>query len=497
MGPFGNLSITRKLLVVIIIPSILALLLATAAVVIIDRQDYRDDLVYKLGVLAGVTCDNSIAPLEFADPRAAERTLASLHADPHIVSAHVLGASGEVFASYHRTGQTAAPPPVPNASHAFTNDTLVLVAPIVFEGERLGSVLLEADLMELDARLGRYLSAVLPLLIGVTSLLILMMVAALQRVVSGPILALAQTARQVSQHPDYTVRVEVFGRDEIGSVSASFNEMLEQVHVRDLELQRSRDDLELRVDERTRELVVAKETAEAASRTKSTFLANVSHELRTPLAAIRGSMALVAAGVAGSLTEQTRQLVDISLSNSDRLLKLIENLLDLTSIEAGRAELQIEEVALSPLLHDCLNAVGEDALKKGISLSCSLPEQCPHLRGDPRRIKQSLTNLLRNGIKFTPQDGRVGIEAVVFANEMQICVWDTGSGIEPENRERIFAPFEQEDTTLARRHGGTGLGLSLAKYLVEQQGGRIWLESTPGSGSRFYFTLPLSRPAAA
>ncbi|MCC7261876.1 MAG: HAMP domain-containing protein [Candidatus Latescibacteria bacterium] len=491
MPAFRDLSIRVKLLVIILAPSIAALLLATVALVAYDRHTYREELVHKLQVLADMTEDNSISALEFADPGAAEKTLAALRAEPHIVAAHIFDATGQVFASYYRDGHAAPPPPRPAQAYVFTEHSLVLFSPVLFEGEELGTVLLEADLLELDARLERNLAMVLAL-VGGASLLILGLAAVLQRVISGPILALARTAHQVSENPDYTVRVRVKGRDELGSLFTSFNEMLEQISHRDLALQHARDQLEIRVAERTRELLGAKEQAEAANRAKSTFLANMSHELRTPLNAIIGMSELLRDPTFAPLTAEQQELLNDVHTSGEHLLTLINDLLDLAKIEAGYNELQLEELQLGALLENCLVIVREQARRKQISLSCAA-ENLPLLVGDPLKIRQIVVNLLANGVKFTPPEGQVGIIAQASPAGVQICVWDTGIGIAPDHHKRIFAPFEQADTSLARRYEGTGLGLSLVKRLVEQHGGRIWLESTPGQGSRFYFSLPLTR----
>jgi signal transduction histidine kinase len=218
----------------------------------------------------------------------------------------------------------------------------------------------------------------------------------------------------------------------------------------------------------------------------------MSHELRTPLNAIIGMSELLQDPQFAPLTDQQRELLADIHTSGRHLLTLINDLLDLAKVEAGYSLLQIEEVQLAPLLENCLAIVREQARKKQISLSCRLPESLPPLAGDPLKIRQVVVNLLANGVKFTPAEGRVGIEATTTAEGAQVCVWDTGIGIAPQNHRRIFVPFEQAEVSLARRYEGTGLGLALVKRLVEQHGGRIWLESAPGQGSRFYFTLPLN-----
>jgi signal transduction histidine kinase len=229
---------------------------------------------------------------------------------------------------------------------------------------------------------------------------------------------------------------------------------------------------------------------EAANRHKSEFLANMSHELRTPLNAIIGfSEVLLDPSLKVTGEEQSQFLTDV-LSSGKHLLGLINEVLDLAKIEAGRMELQIEPALLSDILEAIQNTMRPLAVKKAIDLhveSDALPEPFPM---DGARIKQVLLNLVGNAVKFTPEGGRVWVRAGSGDGAVRVEVGDTGPGIPAEDHERIFLEFQQAGSD-AGKPQGTGLGLALAKKFVEMHGGKIWVESEVGKGSRFFFTLPI------
>jgi signal transduction histidine kinase len=248
--------------------------------------------------------------------------------------------------------------------------------------------------------------------------------------------------------------------------------------------------LEERVRARTAEL-------EAANRAKSQFLANMSHELRTPLNSIIGFSALLTEGLHGPLTERQRRDVGHIHASGQHLLAVINDILDLARVEAGKLELTLEPVALGPVIEDSLTLVREQAAAKGLRLESELPEGLPPALADPLRLKQILSNLLSNAVKFTPEGGAVTVGARAEEEGLALWVKDTGVGIAPEDQERIFREFEQADNTLARQHQGTGLGLALTRHLVELQGGKIRVESEgEGRGSTFTFTMPTAEVGA-
>ncbi len=229
---------------------------------------------------------------------------------------------------------------------------------------------------------------------------------------------------------------------------------------------------------------------EAASRHKSEFLANMSHELRTPLNAITGFSEVLLERMFGEINpKQTEYLQDI-LSSGRHLLSLINDILDLSKIEAGRMELTLAQFHLPLALENALTLVKERAARHGIGLDISVDPALGEVVGDERKIKQVLLNLLSNAVKFTPEGGRIGVKAGLADGAVEIAVSDTGIGIAPKDQEAIFEEFRQVGSDEARKVEGTGLGLTLTKKFVEMHGGRIWVESEVGKGSTFRFTLP-------
>ncbi len=252
-----------------------------------------------------------------------------------------------------------------------------------------------------------------------------------------------------------------------------------------------------RVAERTADLRAANEKLAKANRLKDEFIANMSHELRTPLNAILGMSEALQEEVYGPLNErQIRSLHNIEES-ARHLLALINEILDISKIEADKLELDIGLVAVESVCQASLRLIDKEAQKKRLQVSLSIDSTVTLLQADERRLKQILVNLLNNAVKFTPEGGAIGLEVVDDAEQEMIhfTVWDTGVGIPQENIELLFQPFVQLDGSLARRHEGTGLGLALARRLVELHGGGISVKSEVGKGSRFTVSLPWERKA--
>jgi signal transduction histidine kinase len=263
---------------------------------------------------------------------------------------------------------------------------------------------------------------------------------------------------------DFTKHIAVSNRDELGSLATHLNAMNDELG----------------------RLYAA---VEAANRNKSIFLANMSHELRTPLNAIIGFSEVLLERMVGELNARQEEYLRDVLVSGQHLLALINDILDLSKIEAGRMELQTSRVGVAPLIEGSVMMIRERAAKHAITLAVRVDPDVGEIDGDERKLRQVLFNLLSNAVKFTPEEGRIDVGAIRRNGEVQVSVKDNGIGIALADQARIFEKFEQAESG-RRQEASTGLGLALAKSFVELHGGRLWVESVPGAGSTFTFSLP-------
>jgi signal transduction histidine kinase len=282
--------------------------------------------------------------------------------------------------------------------------------------------------------------------------------------VIGPIQRIDARLAKISSG-DFSGHVDVENRDELGALAANVNRMND-------ELRRLYSELE------------------ETSRHKSEFLANMSHELRTPLNAILGFAQVLRERMFGDINEKQAEYLDDILASGNHLLSLINDVLDLSKVEAGQVALERAPFSLRDVLEQGVVVVREQASNDGVTIALTADPEADVVEGDARRIQQVIFNLLSNAVKFTPVGGSIDVTTARANGEVRVEVADTGPGIAPEERERLFDEFQQGDAGVAQREG-TGLGLALSKRLIELHGGRIWVESELGAGSTFTFTLPV------
>ena len=496
---FHNLSIKRKLTLLAMITCGVGLLAACVMFMVIDIVACRKDMVRNLKIYAAMVASNSTAALTFNDVNDATQTLRSLRSNPHVVDAFIFSPDEKVFATYTRdqTVQSTRPDRVLSDTHRFANGHLEIFETVEFEGRRIGTVFVRSDLRELTSRIAKYVIAVLGVFLAASGLALLF-ASRLQRFISAPIQHLADTAKVVSEQKNYSVRAVKTGQDELGLLMDGFNNMLEQIQMRDAGLKAHQDHLEEQVASRTeqlrklnRELSDARDRAEAASRAKTNFLANMSHEIRTPMTAI--------IGYSDMMLEPDQSLSDrqdclqVIRRNGRHLLELINDVLDISKIEAGKMAVERIACELPQLVADVASLMRARAIDKSLDFKVTFKGPIPQqIATDALRIKQILVNLLGNAIKFTHMGQiELSVECIQGADSSQIRfdISDTGIGMTQAQVAQLFQPFSQADESMSRKYGGTGLGLTISKRLASLLGGDITVRSRPGEGSTFTVTI--------
>jgi signal transduction histidine kinase/FixJ family two-component response regulator len=454
-----------------------AVVLLAASLVFIVEQCHaeRRSLIARQTALAHVVASGSTVRRAFeAGSPAVLTSLLQERLGPSQF-AYVLDPEGGVLVGFG--------PPSPAAAEAAGQ--IGVRAPIVVDGRRVGDFVLYTAPRPLPDLLPRFVALAAALFVAATGLS-LFLGRWLAGRVTEPVDRLSRAMREVADSGDFTRKVERTGDDELARLGDAFNDLLSRLDVKDRHLRQTMG-----------ELVAARDAAEAANRLKSQFLANMSHEIRTPL---NGLLAMTQVMALEDLGEVQHERLDVIRSSGQALLSILNDVLDVSKIEAGKLELEVGEFDTEAVLHSAYAAFAAVADKKGLTLSLDVDKDAQGLRaGDAQRLGQILNNLISNALKFT-QTGGVRIaahgEGPGGAEGLRLSVSDTGIGIAEAARPLLFKKFSQADSSTTRRFGGTGLGLAICQELSELMGGRIWLDSIEGEGSTFHVFLPLGRVCA-
>ena len=503
---FSIRSLRLKLVLLAAVSAGVAVLLACISFITSDLALLRNAKRQQLQAQADMLSLASSTKLARGDDAAARLLLSKLVDHPSLDAAALYDVSGEKVAEFLRAGEPTFGPRAPAMLGDRYSDRgqLEHIRIVMGSGGPLGVLALRANMRDINNQLYDYRFIVI-WVIGCSMLVATALASVLQGRISRPILELAKAADQITERDDYSLRVVPPSEDVTGHLYVAFNQMLDRIEASDRALLVAHDELEQRVADRTAELsqeiaerkrigddlVRAKDAAESASRAKSEFLANMSHEIRTPLNAILGFADLLRRGIETSEMERREYLETIHKSGG-HLLSVINDILDLSKIEAG--QLQIEQLRCCPerIIAEAVSVLRGRAREKNLSLEYQWSEPVPEsIVTDPARLRQLLLNVIGNAIKFTEEGGVQVVAQIIPADtpKLVIDVIDTGVGIPQAKLAQIFEPFCQADTSVTRRFGGTGLGLTICRRLARALGGGISVQSGVGKGSIFTIAI--------
>lgn len=482
---FNNISIKYKIIIVILTVTLMAQVIAAYFYVRYDKIEFIQKNLKNLEINSQIISNNSTAAILFNDTSEALKILNSLKVEKNIKSAYVFNLQKSIIAFYTKESNVED-----LKKHEFKNkittditDKEISIYRAIYDDSEknsiIGFIYLERDLNDYDIRFSKFIFVLI--IITLASLLFALLISTqIQKIISEPIKRLSYSVNDITENSDFSVRIKKKGNDEIGELIGGFNEMLSKI------------------EEQNEALTFTKEQAVSSAKIKEVFLANMSHEIRTPMNAIVGMTNLVLGTTVNE--EQSDYLRHIKTS-ADNLLVIINDILDFSKIEAGKIEFENIRFNINDTLEN-LRKTFEFKLK-GHPLDFIIEKDIfvpNYFIGDHVRLNQVLLNLVGNAVKFTEK----GSISILIKNqsetadiiELLFCVKDTGIGIPKEKLGFIFQSFSQATSDTTRKYGGTGLGLTICKQLIELQSGKIWVESEHGKGSSFYFTIKYQKALA-
>lgn len=496
-----SLPIRQKLMVIALLTTGGALLLAGLALIFLERASLRNRMAQDLKTLAAIVAENSDAALFFDSQEDAKDVLEALRPHRDIIAAALYDKNGLLFASWRRDGRQDGFPPRPDQPGTeYRDGALVAFQPVLDVDSRkpIGTAYLRSSLAGITRRFWLQALTVGTVFIA-SGLASLLLASSLQRVISRPIMDLSEVALRVSEVRDYSIRAEKRSSDELGRLVDSFNEMLSQIQQRDLELQRAKEELEGRVKERTlelrqelaerqraeQELEVRNEELHQSNKELDDFAYIASHDLKEPLRGIHNFSNFLLEDYGDRLDDEGRSKLETLTRLSRRMETLIDSLLHFSRL--GRVDLAVDQVDLNQTVEEVLESLGISLREENVQVC--IPKPLPTVRADRVRVGEIFQNLIVNAMRYNDKpEKRIEIGTLDGTVPPVFFVRDNGIGILEKHHDSVFRIFKRLHGR-DKYGGGTGAGLTIVKKIVERHHGRIWLESAPGDGTTFYFTL--------
>jgi signal transduction histidine kinase len=469
--------IQYKLMRVVLLISGAVLLLTCTAYFAYEFFTFRRALVREISILGEITATNSTAALAFDSRDDANEILSALKAEPHIVAASLYDKEGKLFSYYPSTLPVDNFPELPEElGYRFRESHLTGFQPVVQGSSRLGTLFIKSDIGAMYERFRLY-GTIAVLVVTVSFMVAYILSKSLQRSITTPILALAETARAISDRQDYSVRATKLGKDELGLLTDAFNQMLSQIQRQNEEIQVFNQKLEQNIIDRTREL-------EAANKELEAFSYSVSHDLRAPLRSIDGYSRVMIEDYGDKLDDEGKRTLNVIIKNALRMGQLIDDLLAFSRI--GKQNLRKVNLDMNALTQVVATELKEQQ-RRDVELNV---KSMLAIQGDSSMLKQVITNLVSNAFKYSNKKAKSVVEIGSYAENGHhiYYVKDNGAGFDMRYYDKLFGVFQRLHS--ANEFEGTGVGLALVHRIVSKHGGKVWAEGKVDEGATFYFSLP-------
>src|ERR1700757_569026 len=476
---YKNISIRNKLMRVIMLVCGIVVLVTCAIFFLSDFYSFRENTLQNISTSGEIIANNSTAAIAFESKEDAQEILSALKAEPHIIAASIYDINGKLFCAYPSSYNINDLPAKPGTNgYHFTTASLEGFQPIVQGSKQLGTLYLKSDLNAMYSRFNLYAVTVC-LILCLSFLITFFLSKILQRGISTPILALAETAKAISEQKDYSVKATKLSNDEVGLLTDAFNQMLTEIHEQTEKLNEFNQNLEQRVKDRTTEL-------EAANKELESFSYSVSHDLRAPARAIHSYATVFLEDYDGKLDAEAKRLINIILKNGKKMGLLIDDLLAFSQL--GRKELIKTKLSMDDIVSNIWNELYRAEENRNIQFDLSA---LPDAYAEKATIQQVWVNLISNALKYTRNKNQtvIKIYAKQKNGETIYCIKDNGSGFDMKYYNKLFGVFQRLHSQ--EEFEGTGVGLAIVERILNKHGGKIWAEGEVDKGATFYFSLPV------